>query len=578
MPVSRVTEKIPALDRATSVCVPVISKRHLQTKRPSTTLANHRSHISMWETIPQGLQVSMDTRSSVLIAGAGPTGLTAALELSRFGVPVRLIDELDAPATTSRAIGVQARTLEEMELRGLASEFVRIGHRAQGGCVYGAGKRIFRLDFTQIDSRYNYLLFISQAETERILRKAISNAGVEVERGVKMIAFAQQATGVSATLQHKDGRLEETCASYLISAEGAHSIVRSSLDLPFEGKTLHESYALSDLHVDGDLPDSDFHIFSSEEGFMGLFPLGGSHFRLIASNPASTPGEDSEPDIEKLQTIYDRRSHIRARLRDLAWSSWFHINSRMVQRLKVGRIFLGGDAAHIHSPAGAQGMNTGIQDMVNLGWKLAFVLHGVAPQELLDTYELERLRVMRTILSRTEVMTRVVGAENPFIRGAFDYLAPWIAGSEVVQANAIAQISQIALSYEESPLSVNYGPGGNLRAGDRAPDLRLRVLLDGAVEQQRLFGILDPSRFTLLFSEGNWVSLHKAVEPWRGCIQIVQTEPEREQHSKQRLGEAPLLLIRPDGYIGFCGGGDSLAELIEFCRRWMLPQAEQLAA
>lgn len=259
----------------------------------------------------------MSNMSSVLIVGGGPTGMTAALELARFGVSVRIIDKMEAPETTSRAVGVQSRTLELMELRGLADEFVRLGNPSVGGSVYGGGKRIFRLDFSHIDSRYHYLLFVSQAETERILREALARENVEVERGVEMIAFSAGSSEVKAVLRHKNGTLEEFTASYLISAEGVHSIVRTSLGLQFQGKTPDENYALGDLYIDGDLPPSDFHIFSSEHGFMGLFPMIGGRFRLIASNPLSQPSKDTEPSLHELQSIYDQRSHIPARFHDL---------------------------------------------------------------------------------------------------------------------------------------------------------------------------------------------------------------------------------------------------------------------
>src|SRR5262249_10164142 len=195
--------------------------------------------------------------------------------------------------------------------------------------------------------------------------------------------------------------------------------------------------------------------------------------------------------------IYDQRSHIPARFRDMSWSSWFGINSRMVPRLKIGRLLLGGDAAHIHSPAGAQGMNTGIQDMINLAWKLALVLKGQAPQALLDTYEQERLPVMRGVLTKTEGLTDLIGSENPIVRSLFNYLGPWIGGSGVVQENSTARMSQIAISYRDSPLSANHAPGGGLHAGDRVPDIPVRChSADGEGWQERaLLGLLDPSRF-----------------------------------------------------------------------------------
>ena len=185
----------------------------------------------------------------VLIVGAGPTGLTAALELTRLGVPVRLIDKQAAPATTSRAVGVQARTLELFAQRGLADEMVRLGNPGLAASFYDGGKRIFRLDFTRVDSRYHYLFFISQAETERILRTAVEKQGVRIERGVEFVGLAQDVLSpdpnpVKVVLRHADGRLEQAQAPWLISAEGAHSVVRATLDLPFEGKTRDEQYAL----------------------------------------------------------------------------------------------------------------------------------------------------------------------------------------------------------------------------------------------------------------------------------------------------------------------------------------------
>jgi len=318
----------------------------------------------------------------VLIVGAGPTGLTAALELSRMGVSVRLIDKRQAPATTSRAIGVQARTLELFAQRGLAEEMVRLGNKGRFASIYGGGKRVFRLDFGHVESRYPFMLLISQAETERILREGVARQGVTPEWNTELVGIGQDAT----------------------------------LDLPFEGHTRGEQYALGDLLVTGDLPDSDISIFSSDHGFMGLFPLGGEHFRLIASNPLSKASKDAGPSLDELQRIYDQRSHIPARFHDLRWSSWFRINSRMVSRLKVGRLLLGGDAAHIHSPAGAQGMNTGIQDMINLSWKLAMVMNGQAPASILDTYEADRLLVMRGVLFKTDTLNNMIGTENPVVR------------------------------------------------------------------------------------------------------------------------------------------------------------------
>jgi 2-polyprenyl-6-methoxyphenol hydroxylase-like FAD-dependent oxidoreductase len=521
----------------------------------------------------------------VLIAGAGPTGLTAALELSRFGIPVRIVDRLAEPARTSRAIGIQARTLELLETRGLSEEMVRLGNPGLAGSIYGGGTRVFRLDFTQIDSRYDYVLFLSQVETERILRGAIAKAGVKVERGVELVAISQDvlshdASPVTAVLRHSDGRLEQTRTPWLISAEGAHSLVRTTLDLQFEGKTLAEDYALGDMLIDGELAASEFHIFSSEHGFLGLFPMSGRHFRLIASHPLSKPGADTAPALEELQAIYDQRSHIPARLHSLVWSSWFHVNSRMVPRLRVGRLLLGGDAAHTHRPAGAQGLNTGIQDMINLGWKLAFVMRGQSPAALLDTYEQDRLPVIRDVLTKTEALTEVVGSENRVVRSLLTHLGPWIGGAGIIQKNATARMSQIALGYRESPLSADHAHDGELRAGDRVPDFPVRTRADGGWRDEDLSALLDPLRFVLLIvrpaeTETPSEKLTGAVQPWANAVIPIHITAAAEETPRARFQTAfgrtiGAFLVRPDGYLGLAAGEAAAAgHLQAYCRRWL---------
>ncbi len=531
--------------------------------------------------------MTIDFSPSVLISGGGPTGLTAALELRRFGIPVRIIDESDGPASTSRAVGIQARTLEELELRGLADEFVRIGHCATGGDIYGEGKLLGRADFTRIPSRYNYLLFLSQTETDRILREALEAEGAAVEWGVKMTAFGQNPSGVAATVEHTDGSIEEVRAAYVIDAEGAHSIIRETLGLNFKGKTFDETFVLGDVHIDAELPNSDFHIFSSERGFLGLFPMGGSQFRIVASEPLADPAQSGAPGLQQLQTIYDQRSHIPARLRQLTWSSYFHINSRMVEKLRVGRIFLAGDAAHINSPAGAQGMNSGIQDAMNLGWKLAWVLRGQAPETLLDTYEQDRLPVMRSILSRTEVLTGIVGGRS-ILGNFFLHLIPWIANADFVQENATARISQIALNYRNSPLSEEHFGDGSLAAGDRAPDVTVRMApADSLAETLRLFTLLDPSRFTLLLA--NFADAAAIRERISGALsprqelfrmaQIMPPEGDGEKPYSECFGRAPsITLVRPDAYVGFRGGEATADRLVSYCKEWMSPAAQKQAA
>jgi len=516
----------------------------------------------------------------VLVIGAGPTGLTAALELSRFGIKVRLIDKRDAPATTSRAIGVQARTLELFEQRGLAGEMVRLGNEGRFGSVYSGGERVFRLDFAHIESPYPYILFISQAETERVLRDALMRHGIEPEWRTELVAIQQDALSrdqspAHAVLKRADGAMEHVATPWLIGAEGAHSLVRTTLDLPYEGHTREEQYALGDLRIEGGLTDTDFHIFSSDHGFLGLFPMGGEHFRLIASNPLSEPSPASAPSQDELQKIFDQRSPIRARFHDMTWSSWFRINSRMVPRLKIGRLFLGGDSAHIHSPAGAQGMNTGIQDMINLCWKLARVVTQKAPEALLDTYESDRLPVMRNVLQRTDALTTTIGSENKVARMLFNHLGPFVGGADFVQENATANMSQIAVSYRDSELSERHRGGGSLHAGDRIPTIVVRRRENGAWTETSLLSALDPSHFTLLVAAQNGDGIPDSLRAAGFDGRVIEIAPTNEPNGAKRFAEifgrhSCMVLVRPDGYAGLTSPLDLAANRIaSYQTKWL---------
>ena len=524
----------------------------------------------------------------ILIAGAGPTGMTAALELARFGVPVRLVERRAGPAATSRAIGVQARTLELFEQRRLVEAMLAVGNPARGMNIHGGGRPRMRIDFGHILSRYPYILIISQAETERILREELARRGVAIEWGVELIALAQaeghDAHGaggrVGTTLRHPGGVMEEVDAAYLIAAEGAHSLARSTLGLPFEGHAFEDGYALGDFTLDGDLPDDEMQVFSAETGFMALFPFGRKQFRLIVSNSPGPAAPGAEPPLAELQGIWDERSEVPARLRDLTWSSYFRINSRMVAGLHRGRVFFGGDSAHIHSPAGGQGMNTGIQDMINLGWKLALAYGGRGSPDLLATYDEDRLPVIRAVLKRTEALTDAIGIENAWFRAAFNHVAPLVVGTGFVQDKATATISQVAFDYRAGSLATTNGHHGHLRPGDRLPDLAATVLgPDHPVAPQRLFELLAPERFTLLLTSGpdpaGWrVRVEAVVAPWADLIRVIPVgptdNPEDHHGFVAALGDRPVLvLVRPDSYVGFLGDESAAAGLVEYLRRWL---------
>ncbi|MAQ36448.1 MULTISPECIES: FAD-dependent oxidoreductase [Thioclava] len=481
----------------------------------------------------------------VLIVGAGPTGLTAAYELARQGVPVRLIEKSASPATTSRAIAVQARTLEMLAQRGLADTLVARGVQTRIAQFYGEGAPLFRLDFAHLESRFPYILFVSQVETEAVLRGACAALGVETEWDTELVAIAREShdgqARPTAVLRGPGGTLEELHPDWMIASGGAHSLIRRTLNLPFEGKSVGQGFVLGDQRVSGALAPEELHIFSSSDGFLGMFPLGGGRFRLIASDVAGS----EQPDLATLQQVFDARAHLPATLHDLTWSSRFAINSRMVGTLRVGRFLLGGDAAHIHSPAGGQGMNTGMQDMMNLGWKLARVIEGTAPESLLDSYEAERLPVIRDLLHGTEALTANMASTSPVRRMLIDHISPYLGSRDLVQEKVAARMGQIAIGYEGGPLSNGPHARGTIAPGTRLPDPPLEVARDGAWHPAHAQDLVDPSGFVLLCTGDG----PAPQSPFAKSLKL-RPAPDHAEAFAQIFGhDGAAVLVRPDGYV-----------------------------
>jgi 2-polyprenyl-6-methoxyphenol hydroxylase-like FAD-dependent oxidoreductase len=491
----------------------------------------------------------MSASKPILIVGAGPTGLTAATELSRFGVPVRIVDRLPVRSRTSRALAVHARTLELLGQRGVGADMIRLGNPATRVSLFGDSKLLGRLDLTRVPSRHNFVLMLSQAETERLLEERLQAQGVEVERGTELIAHENRrdpAAGVRAVLRNGAGELEELEAAYVISAEGAHSSMRTTAGLPFDGHASAQRYALGDLSLETELPDSDMSIFIGRHGFLAAFPMGNRRFRFIATDPSRT---ESEPTLEELQSLYNAVAPVPARMHDLNWSSRFRINSRVLGTLRAGNVFFGGDAAHVHSPAGGQGMNTGIQDMINLSWKLALVTQGIADPRLLATYSTERLHVIKSIVSRTERATDALNSDSALLHRAITVGASVMLSRGKTQTTGPKVISQTAANYRRSAASQPSGGPGPLRGGDRIPDIAVTPLDDGEGQPVPLYELLDPTGFTLLvIGDADPTGVERRLDGWPVTIlRIAAAGPGRDGAAS--LGGAPsFVLVRPDAY------------------------------
>jgi 2-polyprenyl-6-methoxyphenol hydroxylase-like FAD-dependent oxidoreductase len=312
--------------------------------------------------------------AQVLIVGAGPVGLTAALVLQALGIRFRIIEKNAQPVAESRALGIQARTLELFEQLGLAEALLAEGIIARAMSIFLEGEEKVRIGFGHLETPYPCLLILPQSGTERLLSRHLLERGGQVERSVELTALAQDETGASCTLRNADGREEACRAEYVLGCDGAHSTVRKQVTLGFSGEPIPGTFVLADAQIDGDWPLDEGRAYVGAAGFLLLIPIGGQQWRIIARLTGESHSTPPAVSLELLQQLCSQRGPPGLRPHNPTWMSMFQISSRIVERFRAGRVFVLGDAAHIHSPAGGQGMNAGMQEAFNLGWKLAMRL------------------------------------------------------------------------------------------------------------------------------------------------------------------------------------------------------------
>jgi 2-polyprenyl-6-methoxyphenol hydroxylase-like FAD-dependent oxidoreductase len=479
----------------------------------------------------------------ILVVGAGPVGLTMASELSRFGVGVRIIDRNPHPTKTSRALVIWSRTLELMDRMGCTRTFLDAGLRAHGASMRAGQVVLGRPRFDDIASEYNFALMIPQRDTERLLIQHLRTLGVEVERQVELLSFVQRDECVETVLSHPDGRKETALTPWLIGCDGAHSTVRHGLNVEFRGSAQGDEWMIADVRVAGEsAPAADeISIYFHRDGPFVVFPIPGDRARIIATRGKSDEAHPRpDPTIADVQSMIDQRAGGGFSASDPVWLTNFRINERKVAQYRHGRAFLAGDAAHIHSPAGGQGMNTGMQDAVNLAWKLALVVHQAANDSVLDSYSPERNAVGEMVLRNATLLTDVATLANPAAQAARNIAARFLLGFHAVQDEMASTMSEIDIAYRKSALSTGRHAGSRWAPRHYA----------GAPP-----GSGDSPKFVLYAADGN-----KAAA-------LLGKFPALVEAVSRQTPDSYMHVVRPDGYVGLTAGSDDWNEVDSYLDR-----------
>jgi 2-polyprenyl-6-methoxyphenol hydroxylase-like FAD-dependent oxidoreductase len=487
------------------------------------------------------MTVHPEQHVDVLVVGAGPTGLTAAGDLARAGRSVAVLERWPAINPSSRAFATQARALEVLDARGIADNLLARSHKASGVTIF-AGARV---DLTHLDSPYQFAMITPQTNVDQAIAGYAVAQGADIRRGVELVGLEQDADGVSATTRpHGGGPQIRWRAKYLIGADGAHSTVRALLGVGFPGKTVLSSIVLADVKLAHGPTGGGLTLGSTRNEFAFLAPYdrheGDGHWYRAMVWDRKHQVSDSEPvDTQEIARILGRAMKTDVRLLEVSWKSRFHCDERQVEQYRHGRIFLAGDAAHVHSPIGGQGMNTGIQDAANLAWKLDVALAG-ADDAVLDSYQAERHPIGKRVLLQSGMMARGITLRPRIARGIRNLLAPRLLRIPRVRDAVAGSFAGTTLRYPH-------------RAGDSG-------LVGSRATQIPLIG----DRLTHLQREPGFVLIRECGRAAVGVTDL---------HQAERADSGPAVLVRPDGYIAWAGDSANCSQWLDALARWTAPAA-----
>jgi len=529
----------------------------------------------------------MTASQPILVIGAGATGLTLACELARHGAAVRIIDKLPGIMPFARATTVHSRTLEVFQDLGIADSIIDRAAPIRGANQYAGGELILHYRSEGLDSPFPFGVSVEQWKVEETLEALLTGFDLAVERETELVALEQSADEVRVTLRRPDGSTENTSTPWLIGCDGAHSTVRHLMGEHFPGETDPRRYLVADVVFnDGSEPD-EVRIYLTDAGVLWRLPLPEGR-SLVAGDACLSDDLDSTPSLDDVQAMIEHRAPPGTRVLEARWKSWYHVNYRLTSHYRHGRTFLAGDAAHIHSPIGGQGMNTGIQDAYNLGWKLALVSREIATQSLLDSYEAERRAVAKDVLDFSRSMTEKAEQYVTLPQEDRERLYGHLTMPEADRMKILRHSEELDLDYRQSPLCADC-----IAESDEAPPAVSRLHagaeardtgpLDVNGSNLQLFGLLGGTHHTLLlvpgeqpWSEGEARELNEMVcaiaqdfGEWIRSFIVVPAGWDGDSASTgvtaavldiegaliRRYGalNARIYLIRPDGYIGFRG-------------------------
>ncbi|MGI9443950.1 MAG: FAD-dependent monooxygenase [Rubripirellula sp.] len=538
----------------------------------------------------------MVVQTDVLICGAGPVGLSLAAQLQRMGVSCQVVDKNRSRSDKSKALVVWGRSLELLDTCMDANSFLEHGRPVRKAKFYEEGVQFAEIEFATNDSEFGTGVLIPQSLTEQILEDHLSDCGEEVQRATELLSFVQSSDDVTCVLADAEGKQRTVVANYLVGCDGAHSVVRHGLELEFPGRKDGLRWVLADVELSGDVPEADVASLWSRSGILLLFHFGENVWRVVAEEPLGNPDSPRrDPTLPEIQQYLSERGAVGVKASNPTWLAEFRVNERKVEDYSVGRVFVAGDAAHVHSPAGGQGMNTGIQDACNLAWKIAWKIRGVGNNKLLDSYSDERSEVGAMVVRATSHMTRLATTESRVLQSVRNVVAKIALHFNWVQDKIRQNLAEYTVAYRSSEINGTdtRRNRGVLRCGDRVPNI---LWTDARQQPQTLYRCLSGGRAVLLIINSNdartfeswgqgmcrddqsFATVALMVADQQNEESKVHADPrtahvhvgflDRGASQKLEVGSGGWMIIRPDGYLAAAGEAEDMGPATQWLKKF----------